>query len=336
MKPNHHLKYNLIHFAILCAAFGLCSCKREAIHFATHTPFDSSLQIPISQDTPNSIMDFFTSDRHHYSVFLLALKRTGINSLLKKKGHFFVFVADNEAFDQVGITVGNVESVNINELRDLLQQQIIRDDIELIGNHASMGKDSIYCVETANGTYANGQMLSNIWRATNGIISETKMLFTTPAQNAWQFIAADPACSFFAAALQRSDYKSKKLSALLELPEIHTLFVPTDNAFRAAGIFSADDINHLDPDSLSIAMAGYIIPMRYFYGQRSNGDPDTISLPTLGSAKIQIYTDPFGGPSGFWSDSFIVTNTQPQIGITDFNIMVSNGIVHKIISLILP
>jgi len=146
-----------------------------------------------------------------------------------------------------------------------------------------------------------------------------------------ELISSDTSYSFFAAAATRTG----QLAELNADSTEYTVFLPTNNAFRASGIPSIDVINVL-PVQMVAGIVGYsIIPGRQFLSTGVSTTfpneqlPTTITIGQLPGTPLplKLSTFPSVSASGFYDNNIPVT--KPDIKL-------KNGVIHEMAAIVAP
>jgi uncharacterized surface protein with fasciclin (FAS1) repeats len=151
-----------------------------------------------------------------------------------------------------------------------------------------------------------------------------------------QMISTDTSYSFFAAIAT----KTGQLAQLNADSTEFTVFLPTNNAFRASGFPSIDALNTLPVQSLG-AIVGYaIIPGKQYLSSdigkggitptRPNMQlPSSITIGQLPGTTIPLKLTTFPSASG---TAFYVNN----IPVTKPDIKLKNGVIHELAAVVAP
>ena len=144
-------------------------------------------------------------------------------------------------------------------------------------------------------------------------------------------ISSDTSYSFFAAAAT----KTGQLAQLSADSTEYTVFLPTNNAFRASGIPSIDVLNAL-PVQMLAGIVGYsIIPGRQFLSTGISSAfpneqlPTTITAGQLPGVPLPFKLTTF--PS--ISNGIFYDNTIP---VTKPDIKMKNGVIHEVAAIVAP
>jgi uncharacterized surface protein with fasciclin (FAS1) repeats len=151
-----------------------------------------------------------------------------------------------------------------------------------------------------------------------------------------EMISSDTSYSFFAAAAA----KTNQLAQLNADSTEFTVFLPTNNAFRASGIPSIDALNTLPIQSLG-AIVGYaIIPgKQYVSADITSGGispavpneqlPTSITIAQLPGTTLPLKLTTFPSASG----SLFYDNNIP---VTKPDIKLKNGVIHEVAAIVAP
>lgn len=224
-------------------------------------------------DLDNRLGYIIEDNKFNFSFFNAALIVTGTTPLLLEKGPFTVLVPDNTAFLNDGyIDEQAVMTRSRAFLDNMVQYHILDGTWELNRlsfrfNHeiTTHGGAKMYVtrwvkdgdtVLTINGARVLAQNLP----ASNGLIQVLNdVLAPLTQQDLSDAIAADTSLTFFNVALQQAGMKT-----LLEGEGPYSIFVPSNNAFRAEGFPSIDSVNNTDPAILRDMINYHILNGRRF------------------------------------------------------------------------
>ena len=144
-------------------------------------------------------------------------------------------------------------------------------------------------------------------------------------------ISSDTSYSFFAAAAT----KTGQLAQLKADSTEYTVFLPTNNAFRASGIPSIDVLNSLPTTSLAGIVGYAIIPGRQFLSNQISTAFPNEQLPTsITAGQLPGVPLPFKlttFPS--ISNGLFYDNTIP---VTKPDIKMKNGVIHEVAAIVAP
>ncbi len=146
-----------------------------------------------------------------------------------------------------------------------------------------------------------------------------------------ELISSDTSYSFFAAAAT----KTGQLTQLNADSTEYTVFLPTNNAFRASHIPSIEVLNTLPVETLAGIVGYSIIPGRQFLSIGVNPSfpneqlPTTITIGQLPGVPLplKLTTFPSVSATGFYDNN---------IPVTKADIKLKNGVIHEVGAIVAP
>ena len=261
----------------------------------------------------------------------------------KSDGNYTVFAPTNGAFNRLGIR----EAVDLTALQPAFLTNTLLYHVysgSLAGSALAPGSTSASLlgptrriITRADGSkYVNGsKILGTDVKAANGLVHPIdKVLIATGGnvvesavalQSAKVFV--QPELTLLVAAVLKCN-----LQGLLSQPGPYTVFAPTDQAFRDAGIASVDAINNMTPAQVT-ALTG-ILANHVLAGSLGNKFtpelPDGTSVTTFGGGSLQL---------GAFSNGVLTVKskniaTPANMAIPD--VQCTNGVVHVIDRVLKP
>ena len=166
---------------------------------------------------------------------------------------YTVFAPTDEAFQAAGFTANTINSLTADQLKNILlyhaiPASLLKADLPQTPNAKliTAAGDSVFITQTGTGVYVNGIEVSGFdLIATNGIIHQLGGVLAPPTGNLMQTATSNPDFSFFLAAIVRASSSSTPVAQLLASDNIFTVFVPTNEAFKAAGLVSLEAISEI-------------------------------------------------------------------------------------------
>ncbi|GAB3732028.1 hypothetical protein GCM10027594_13940 [Hymenobacter agri] len=256
------------------------------------------------------------------------------------QGNYTVFAPNNGAFNRLGIR----EAVDLTALQpDFLTKTLLYHVYSgsLAGSALAAGSTSPSLlgptrriITRADGSkYVNGsKILATDVKATNGLVHPIDKVMIATGGNVVESAVAlstakvfvKPELTFLVAAVLRCN-----LQGLLSQPGPYTVFAPTDQAFRDAGIPSIDAINKMDVNTLTGILANHVLAGNL-------GNKFTPELPASSSVTA------FGGRPlalGAFANSVLTVqgagNTAPANMVIP-DVQCTNGVVHVVDRVLLP
>lgn len=259
------------------------------------------------------------------------------------QGNYTVFAPTNAAFNRLGIR----EAVDLTALQPGFLTNTLLYHVysgSLAGSTLTAGSNSTSLlgptrriITRADGSkYVNGsKILGTDVKAANGLVHPIDKVMIATGGNVVQSAIAlqsaqvftKPELTLLVAAVVKCN-----LAGLLSQPGPYTVFAPTDQAFRDAGIASVDAINNMTPAQVT-ALTG-ILANHVLAGNLGNKFtpelPDGTSVTTFGGGSLQL---------GTFSNGVLTVKsksiaTPANMGIPD--VQCTNGVVHVIDRVLLP
>lgn len=275
--------------------------------------------------------------------------RGGVAGVLGNKnpndpqGNYTVFAPTNAAFNRLGIR----EAVDLTALQPAFLTNTLLYHVysgSLAGGSLTVGSTSASLlgptrriITRADGSkYVNGsRILGTDVKAANGLIHPIDKVMIATGGNVVESAVAlqsakvftQPELTLLVAAVLKCN-----LQGLLSQPGPYTVFAPTDQAFRDAGIASVDAINNMTPAQVT-ALTG-ILANHVLAGSLGNKFtpelPDGTSVTTFGGGSLQL--------GAFTNGALTVKSksitTPANMAIPD--VQCTNGVVHVIDRVLRP
>ena len=283
-------------------------------------------------NTPNTISNIVANDGD-LSTLEAAVIKGGLVETLNGPGPFTLFAPTNEGFENAGITSDVLSGLSADAVEDILLYHVIPASIPAAnvpaGPNAKVvtaGGDSVFVTSNSNGVFINGVKVTDAdINATNGIIHKMDYVLLPAVGNIVAAAQADTALSFLVAAVLRASTGSVDIAGILSGSTILTVFAPTNNAFRAAGFTTIDQINAADPDALAGILAYHVLNGRIFSSDLTDGAP----APTLATETVTL---------GVSNDGVTVkgNSNSTASNVAKANIVATNGVIHVIDQVLLP
>jgi uncharacterized surface protein with fasciclin (FAS1) repeats len=260
-----------------------------------------------------------------------AVIKANITETLNGPGPLTLFAPTNEGFDNAGITSADIDAMASSDMENLLLYHVIPSEIFAANVPAGPNEkvitangDSVFVTNNSNGVFINGvQVVQADIDATNGVVHKIDNVLMPAIGNIVETAQADTSFTFLVAAIIHASTGLYDIEGVLSDGDLHTVFAPTNNAFRTFGLESIDKINAVDPDLL-----GYILLYHVINGRKFSPDlPDGLQS-TLNGQPITVTT----------SGDFTVqgkTNTSAS-NVLKANMVATNGVIHVIDQLLTP
>ena len=266
------------------------------------------------------------------SIWNAALEKTGLDSTLNGPGPFTVLLATDISCSNDGFSEAYINSLSAEKLDTLLKYAIIPANYPALNFPAgpnapiiTAGGDSIFVTSTYKGIFINGIPITQAdVTGSNGVIHALYYPLVPPSGNLWQLVAADSSFSFFQAAVTKAANANADIQSMLTTEGIHTLFAPTNNAFRGAGYATMDSVMNAPADSLAKLVTYHMLNGRTFTSDFTQG----LEVATVNGETIILSPDGYASVAG--------KNSTGWSRILAGNILARNGVFHKIDGLLLP
>jgi uncharacterized surface protein with fasciclin (FAS1) repeats len=259
----------------------------------------------------------------NFSTLEAAVVKAGLADALATTQDITVFAPDNAAFAAAGITPDVINSLTADEVEAILAyhvlgQRVSSSAVPVSDAVATLNGENLYASRNTNGVFVNGIKVKQAdVLASNGIIHVIEGVLLPPTENIAEIVTRDPSFSFLLEALQKTG-----LAATFTQPGKYTVFAPTNDAFRAAGI---DDINAVPVDVLTAVLKYHVIGTNVFASDLVNG----ATAQTLQGGTVTVNATPAANVK-------ISSSANPASGITTANIVATNGVIHVINRAMLP
>ncbi len=310
------------------------SIIRKSWFYIIHLILSSSLlTLPACQEEeeiepmPKTITDVVV-EGEDFTLLEAALIRAGLADALRT-GTRTVFAPTDAAFKAAGF--GDVNAVNalpVATLQAVLQYHVL-DGIRIVAGdipagdnttQSSLGGSTLYITKKDGTVSVNGARVTTAdVAAANGVIHVIDRVLLPPAGNLVETVGVNPNFSFLVAAVRRAG-----LVSTLSGNGPFTVFAPTNDAFRAAGFNSEEDIRNADTEALTRILTYHVVPARAFSTNLSGGN-----LTTVQGGTVAITLESGISVRGNGNGSSASRVTSPDI-------LASNGVIHVIDRVLLP
>lgn len=268
-----------------------------------------------------------------FSLLSEAATKAGLVSTLEGPGPLTVFAPTDEAFAASGITSATINTLSADDLKSILLYHTITSKI--LSSQVPAGPDakvitasgdSVFVTNNSNGVFINGINVVNAdLPASNGVIHTISKVLLPPSGNLVETLSADTTFSYLVAAVVRASTGSVNVADVLSNGGIFTVFAPTNDAFRAAGFATINDINAADPGTLTSILTYHVIAGRIFSSDLTDG----AAPATLNGGAVTIALSA--------SAATVKGNSNSSASnIVNTNLMASNGVIHVIDQVLLP
>jgi uncharacterized surface protein with fasciclin (FAS1) repeats len=262
--------------------------------------------------------------------------KAGLANALSAADGVTLLAPTNDAFAQLNPTV--VNSLTVAQLGDILKYHVLGSRLSSI-NLASHGH-SWQSMQGA-GVKITGGAAGNVIvdfagvtvsmsdiQCSNGVVHVINRVLLPPAgQTVAQVVASDPALSTLASVIKASDLAMSAAFSGFNVPT--TLFAPTNDAL---GKLPSTVVQRL----LSAEYAGFLVQVLMFHSVSQNITSSDLAdravVPSRARIDSQVLNHNVFLPPGFKSAAAYIDSAT----IVATNIPASNGIIHKVDSLLVP
>ncbi|MEO6868681.1 MAG: fasciclin domain-containing protein [Ginsengibacter sp.] len=280
----------------------------------------------------NGTITAIVSKSPDFTILKAAVVKAGLAATLDGTGPFTVFAPTDDAFLASGISLAAVNSLPADALKGILLYHTIAAKIASMdvpagpnANVATVGGKDIYVTKNSSGVFVNGvNVIQADIMATNGIIHAISHVLMPPAGNIVEVAQSDTTFSYLVAAVLRASQGTTNVAQVLTGAGPYTVFAPTNNAFRAAGFATINDINNANPNTLATILTYHVVAGRIFSSDLTNGAQPA----TLNGGKVTIGLTGGATVKGMGNTS--------ASNIVNANIVATNGVVHVIDRVLLP
>jgi uncharacterized surface protein with fasciclin (FAS1) repeats len=281
----------------------------------------SNNSAPTPTPTPSTPLQTYIANDTSLSIYQAAIVKANAEDRFKGTDSETVLIPTNDAFRAAGISQATINSMTQSQVDSLLRYHIISPAAALADSSyksftSSLG-NPIYGMGGTN-SYFNGATATKA--TVTGSAATVYRLNTplaVPFATGQDFLNSDTSYTFYNAALRRSGYDLSTDTGFT------TVLVPTNNAFRAAGIADTTAISEMDSATLRHILMYHVLQGQYF----TNSYNGITTAPTVAGSNVTIGTSAngatFAGPGnsapvGFaGSNQLAGTNTiyQPVNGV---------------------
>lgn len=281
---------------------------------------------------PNTISNVVATDAD-LSTLNSAVIKGGLVETLNGPGPFTLFAPTNEGFENAGITSDVLSGLSADAVNNLLlyhviPSQILAADVPAGPNAkvVTASGDSVFVTNNTNGVFINGvKVVTADIAATNGVVHKIDNVLMPAVGNIVASAQADTSLSFLVAAVVHASTGNTDIVGILSGSDILTVFAPSNNAFRAAGFASIDQINATDPNTLAGILAYHVLNGRIFSSDLTDGAmPNTLANKTLTIGVSDAAVTVKGN-----------SNTAAST-VIKANVVATNGVIHVIDQVLLP
>lgn len=279
-----------------------------------------------TDDEPNtttrpSVTDLVVNDPN-FSILEAAVVKAGLADALATTNPITVFAPNNAAFNASGITEAVINSLPVATVDSILKYHVLgsfvtSSSVPVSDAVTTLLGTRLFASRNTNGVFVNGLRVSPAdIEARNGVVHVIEKVLIPPTQTIAGIASADTSFSILVQAVARLG-----LVPALSGPGKYTVFAPTNDAFRAAGI---TDVNAVDRATLDLVVRYHVLGTNVFASDLTNGATPT----TLQGGNLLVNLSP--------ARVKIATSSQPSSNIAVANITATNGVIHVIDRVLLP
>jgi len=310
-------------YTVLSAAFllaGVTACKNKL----AEPPEVSLLQT--------------ISEQPEYSLFLYGINKARYESLLSTSPSVTVLLPSNSAFISAGYDSAKLRDMDTNSVAALIGYHLIGETVtpSRIAAASRLETRAGYYLHTSNnnGLFINNVRIDGTYiSAANGIVIPISTVLSPPKERIYATLQADTSFSLYFQAVTRDSLRRKLFKDTFNTGNLFTVFAPTNNAFRRAGIDAAY-ISSIGYDTISrLVMRHYIANESLLY----NDFIDNTTKKSAGDSILLLIT---GTNARFGSQApAIRAVNRPDTTLyrlKTHDLITINGIMHSIDSLLPP
>lgn len=284
------------------------------------------------------------ADNFNLSIFNTGLTRTGLNAKLLQDGPFTVIAPSDDAFGAAGYnSAADLIAAEPGAISQIMQYHVLNGRLDFSTLPFAFNQEvrsynggKLFVTRWVKGldtllTINGAVILAKNIKASNGSIQVVnRVLQPYRFEYVSEVIANDRNLSLFYQALQRAG-----LAETLSKKENYTVFAPNNDAMRAYGLTSLQDIEARDPAELSRMLRYHILADRRFvYDYVLSARTATKSKQTMldgNSLDVTLEQDPSNAK--LYIGIFLkgTGNTSDvTLSKTKQDVLAGNGVVHTI------
>jgi uncharacterized surface protein with fasciclin (FAS1) repeats len=274
----------------------------------------------------------------------LAVVLSNKNQAPGSDGDFTVFAPNNAAFARLGLTrAAELDALQTPFLTNTLRYHVFNGSLPStqfaagLTTESALGPTRRLIYRPDGSVYVNGsRIIATDVRASNGLVHTIDKVMLATGGNVVQSAVAlqsaqvftRPELTFLVAAVLRCN-----LQGALSAPGPYTVFAPTDQAFKDAGIPSLAALNAMDVPTLTSILLNHVLVNNASaqLGSKFTPElPENSSVTALGGGRLQL---------GSFANGLLTVKSngaaQPaNLVIPD--VQATNGVVHVIDRVLVP
>ena len=281
---------------------------------------------------PKTVTDV-VFENAEFSILKSAVVYAGVGDALKAT-NLTLFAPNDAAFQASGLTAASLTALPKDSVKKILLYHVLfaktlAADIPAGSNAVATANNQAvaYLIKSGTDVFINGAKVTVADQSVaNGVIHTINRVLSPPAGSIVDLARRDPNLSYLLLAATRAATANPALLTTLSTTPV-TVFAPTNAAFIAAGYTSPSSLTQVAPQTLVALLSYHVLPGVTFASQLTAGQVTT--LAQTASNKLTIGTTATG-----------VTvkgnqNATPA-NLTETNIVINNGVVHKVDQLLRP
>lgn len=285
---------------VLASVALLSSCNKDLDQMPDPTPAPTTLSV-----------GQFIATSPSYTLFRSAVEKAGLMSVISDLGNnVTVFAANDIAMTNSGLTSTAIAATSAAQLKSMLQYHIVTTKVtagELNSQVPNLPLPSLLVLDPTNpyvkmtifpsirglqGWVNNVPFKADDQVLQNGVLHSTAGIVTPPSKLLYQLVAEDANLSVFKAALARADVGQTdnlaKFSYLLQYGVTNmTVLAPTNAAFAAIGVTSADVINAMPVDQVRGIVAYHILASNVSGSYKPDVRYYSVNFPTAAGTFVK-------------------------------------------------
>ncbi len=281
---------------------------------------------------PKTITDVVLENAE-FSILKSGVLYAGIGDALKAT-NLTLFAPNDAAFLASGITTASLTALPKDSVKKILLYHVLFAktlvaDIPAGTNAVSTANNQAvaYLIKSGTDVFINGAKVTAADQlVANGVMHTINRVLSPPAGSIVDLARRDPNLSYLLLAATRAATANPTLLTTLSTTPI-TVFAPTNAAFIAAGYTSPSSLTQVAPQTLVTLLSYHVLPGVTFSNQLTAGQVTT--LAQTASNKLTIGTTATG---------ITVKGNQnaTAANLVEPNIVINNGVVHRIDQLLRP
>ncbi|HSF44518.1 MAG TPA: fasciclin domain-containing protein [Chitinophagaceae bacterium] len=265
-----------------------------------------------------------------FSILTVALAKTGLlNTLMKLDADYTLFAPTDEAFIAAGLSAAKVTQLPEDALSAILLYHVVGMKVPAAAVPAAAGVATlngkqIYVRSNAKGVFVNlAQVTAADIMAKNGVVHVINKVLMPPTKTIVETAIADQRFTTLVSAVLKASSGTTNVAGILSGPGAFTVFAPTNEGFSVEGITPAV-IDGLPADDITPILGYHVITTPVFSIDLTDNLMPTMFLS--GKTTIRL-----NGGATIQGKS----NTTAS-GITETDIICTNGIIHVINRMLKP